>query len=76
MEQVYIMIATTSDIHDKPDFGISDLGQVYKNKEEAIDTVTNCYGYKQVEGQQDVFEKFSDGGKFRHRYKIVAKYIW
>ena len=55
MDKVYVLIATTSNIYDQPDFGISDLGQIYKNKEEAIDTVTKCYGYKTVEGQENIF---------------------
>lgn len=76
MELVYVLIATTSNVNDNPDFGISDLGHVYKNKEEAVETITRCYGYKQVEGQEDIFERMSDGGMFRHRYKIVAKNLW
>lgn len=76
MDKIYVLIVTTSNIYDTPDFGISDLGQIYKSKEEAIDTVTKCYGYKPVKGQKDIFERIADGGKFRHRYKIIEKSVW
>lgn len=75
MEQVYVLIATTSSIIDPPDFGFSDINYVYKDKEEAVKTIID-FGYKPVDGQADLFERLSDGGKFRHRYKIVAKNIW
>lgn len=76
MDIVYVLIATSSNIYDRPDFGISDLGHVYKNKEDAIDTITRCYGYKPVEGQEDVFERMNDNSKIRHRYKIIEKHVW
>jgi len=75
MQKIYVCFVNTKRVDAPHEFGISDIGHVYDNKENAVKQILE-YGYKAIEGEAEIFEKISKDGTYRHTYKIVEKYVW
>lgn len=74
LQKVFVTMVTSSILDDQknPELGFSDIGGLYKSKEEAEKDLVRI-NYKKVDGEKDIYEKLN--GCVRHRYKIIERYI-
>ena len=71
MQKIYVCVCNTKRIDSSEyEWGISELGHIYNNKENAVKQIIE-FGYRAVEGETEIFEKICKDGKFRHTYPCV-----